>query len=243
MSVQTGDNVLIGGFIITGTDPKTVIVRAIGPSLPVPGALADPILDLYNSSGQLILSNDNWMDAPNRQAIIDSTVPPTNNLESAILVQLNPGAYTAIVHGANNGTGVALVEAYDLAAGANSMLANISTRGFVQTGDNVMIGGFIMLGTSSQQVLLRAIGPSLPVAGSLADPILELYNGDGTLLASNDDWKDTQEAEIIATGVPPTNDAESAMVQTLSPAAYTAIVRGKNNGTGVALVEIYRLSQ
>ena len=243
MAVQTGDNVLIGGFIITGTDPKTVIVRAIGPSLPVSGALADPILDLYNSSGQLIVSNDNWMDAPNRQAIIDSTVPPTNNLESAILMQLNPGAYTSIVRGANNGTGVALVEAYDLSSGSNSNLANISTRGQVETGDNVMIGGFILLGTNAQNVLIRAIGPSLPVSGSLSDPILELYDANGILLASNDNWKDTQEAEITATGVPPTNDAESALVETLSPAAYTAIVRGKNSTTGVALVEIYRLSQ
>jgi len=243
LAVETGDNVLIGGFIVTGTDPKTVIVRAIGPSLPVAGALPDPILDLYDSTGALIVSNDNWMDAPNRQAIIDSTVPPTNNLESAILMELSPGSYTAIVRGANNGTGVALVEAYDLASGANSTLANISTRGFVQGGDNVMIGGFIMLGTNVQNVLIRAIGPSLPVAGSLADPMLELYDKNGVLLVSNDNWKDTQEAEIEATTIPPTNDAESAIVETLNPDAYTAIVRGKNGGTGVALVEIYRLTQ
>ena len=242
LAVQTGDNVLIGGFIITGTDPKTVIVRAIGPSLPVPGALADPILDLYNSAGQLLVSNDNWKDAPNRQAIIDSTVPPVNDLESAILMELMPGSYTAIVHGANNDTGVALVEAYDLTSGANSTLANISTRGRVETDANVMIGGFILLGTTAQNVLIRAIGPSLPLSGSLSDPILELHDSNGILLASNDNWKDTQQAEIVATGVPPTNDAESAIVETLAPESYTAVVRGKNGGTGVALVEIYRLS-
>jgi len=248
--VQTGDNVLIGGFIITGTQPKKVILRAIGPSLanaspPVPGALADPILDVY-SGGTALATNDNWTDAPNKQEIIDSTIPPTDDKESAILMTLAPGPYTAVVRGATNTTGVGLVEAYDLDDTADSKLANISTRGLVQTGDNVLIGGFIVLGESPQKVIVRAIGPSLananpPVPDALADPILELHNPDGSTLASNDNWRDTQEADIMATTIPPTNDAESAIVATLTPNAYTAIVRGASATTGVALVEVYAL--
>ena len=137
------------------------------------------------------------------------------------------------MRGVNNTTGIGLVEVYDLDRTVDSKLANISTRGLVQTGDNVMIGGFIVLGTDSQKVIVRAIGPSLPLAGKLADPTLDLYDGNGVLLASNDNWRDTQEAEIIATTIPPTNDAESAIVQTLAPVPlYTAIVRGKNGTTG-----------
>jgi hypothetical protein len=242
--VQTGDNVLIGGFIITGTQDKKVIVRAIGPSLPVADALADPFLELHDGSGQLIDSNDNWVDSPNEQAIIDSTIPPTNDLESAIVATLpaNSSAYTAIVRGVNNTTGVGLVEVYDLDQSVDSKLANISTRGLVETGDNVMIGGFIVLGQSSQKIIARAIGPSLPVAGALADPTLELHNGNGDIIAFNDNWKDSQQAEIEATTIPPTNDLESAIVATLSPGNYTAIVRGVNDTTGVALVEVYGLN-
>jgi probable HAF family extracellular repeat protein len=242
LRVETGDNVLVGGFIVTGTQPKKVIVRAIGPSLPVMDKLADPTLELFGPSG-LITSNDNWRSDQEGE-IIASTVPPMNNLESAIVATLaaNATAYTAIVRGLNNTTGVGLVEVYDLDRSVDSKLANISTRGLVQTGDNVMIGGFIVLGTDSQEVIVRAIGPSLPVAGKLADPTLELRDANGDLLASNDDWRDTQEAEIIATTIPPTDDAESATVQTLTPAAYTAIVSGKNGTTGVALVEVYALS-
>jgi len=251
LSVQTDDNVLIGGFIITGTQPKKVILRAIGPSLananpPVAGALTDPMLELHFGATTLA-SNDNWMDAPNKQEIIDSTVPPSDDAESAILMSLAPGAYTAIVSGVNNVTGVALVEAYDLDRTVDSKLANISTRGLVKTLDNVLIGGFIVLGSSPQEVLVRAIGPSLananpPVQGALADPILELHNPDGSTLASNDNWRSTQEAEIIATTVPPTDDLESAIVATLPPNAYTAIVQGANETTGVALVEVYALA-
>ena len=203
--------------------------------------MADPTLELHDGAGTLITSNDNWVDAPNKQEIIDSTIPPTNNLESAILSSLLPGSYTAIVSGVNNTTGIALVEAYDLDQTVDSKLANISTRGLVGTGDNVLIGGFIVLGIDAQEVIVRAIGPSLPVMGKLADPTLELYDSNGVLLASNDNWRDTQEAEIIATTIPPTNDAESALVETLPPAAYTAIVRGKDGTTGVALVEVYAL--
>jgi hypothetical protein len=250
LSVQTDDNVLIGGFIITGTQPKKVILRGIGPSLgnanpPVPGALADPVLELH-SGATTLAANDNWMDAPNKQEIIDSTVPPTDDLESAILMSLNPGAYTAIVRGVNDSTGVALVEAYDLDRTVDSKLANISTRGLVQTGANVLIGGFIVLGSDAQKVIVRAIGPSLanatpPVTGALADPTLELHNPDGSILASNDNWRTTQEAEIIASTIPPTDNLESAIVATLPPNAYTAVVQGANETTGVALVEVYAL--
>ena len=193
--------------------------------------------------------NDNWMDALNKQEIIDSTVPPTDDLESAILMTLpaNNSAYTAIVRGVNNTTGIALVEAYDLDQPAASQLANISTRGFVEAGSNVMIGGFILgNGTGTTNVLIRAIGPSLatanpPVAGALADPTLELHDENGVLIQSNDNWKDTQQCDLEATGIPPQNDLESAMVVTIPTGAYTAIVAGKNGGTGVGLVELYRL--
>jgi hypothetical protein len=246
LSVGTNDSVLIGGFIVTGTQSKEVIVRAIGPSLPVPGLLADPILELHDSTGAIIATNDNWQDNANKQAIIDSTLAPTNPAESAILMTLTPGAYTAIVRGVDGTTGVALVEAYDLDRSVNSKLANISTRGFVQTGDNVIIGGLIILGDTDADVLVRAIGPSLgnanpPVPDALADPILELHDKDGVLITTNDNWKDTQQSQIEATGIPPTDDRESAILATLSPDNYTAIVRGKDDTTGIGLVEVYNI--
>lgn len=240
LAVETDDNVLIGGFIITGNQPKKLIVRAIGPSLPVAGHLTNPNLELYNSSS-LVATNDNWVDAPNKQEIIDSTVAPTNDFESAILTSLDPGSYTAIVRGANGTTGIGLVEVYDLDPSADSKLANISTRGFVQTGDNVMIGGLYVVGSASQKVIVRALGPSLPVTGKLTDPMLELRDGNGGLLASNNNWRSDQESEIIATTVSPHDDAESAIVRILAPGPYTAIVRGVNGATGVALVEVYAL--
>ena len=229
---------------ITGTQLKKVIVRAIGPSLPFVGALADPVLELRNSSGGLIASNDNWRS--NQEAeIIATTIPPSNDLESAIVANLpaNNSAYTAIVRGANNGTGIGVVEAYDLDRTVDSKLANISTRGFVQTGDDVLIGGLIVLGQEPLRVIVRAIGPSLPVSGALGDPTLELHDGNGALLQSNDNWRTGgQEAEIIATTIPPSDDLESAIVRILDPGNYTAIVRGVNNTTGVALVEVYALN-
>ncbi len=239
--VETGDNVLIGGFIVTGTHSKQVLLRAIGPSLSLTGTLADPILELHDGMGAVLATNDNWQNSVNKQAIINTTIPPTNPLESAILQTLAPGTYTAIVRGVNNETGIALVEAYDLDRTTDAKLANISTRGLVQTGDDVMIGGFIVLGSQDEKVIVRAIGPSLPVTGKLADPTLELHNSDGFVFASNDNWRDTQEDEIIATGIPPTNDAESAIVAMLAPGSYTAIVRGVGNTQGVALVETYGL--
>ncbi|HEV2842372.1 MAG TPA: delta-60 repeat domain-containing protein [Chthoniobacterales bacterium] len=244
LRVETGDNVLIGGFIITGTQPKRIIVRAIGPSLPLAGALADPVLELRNAAGALILSNNDWRDDQESE-IIATGISPSSDLESAIVATLpaNGSAYTAIVRGLDNGTGIGVVEAYDLDQTVNSKLANISTRGFVQTGDDVLIGGLIVLGQDTLRVIVRAIGPSLPVAGALENPALSLYDGNGTLLVSNDNWRTGgQESEIIATGIPPSNDLESAIVRNLSFGNYTAIVRGVNNTTGIAVVEAYGLN-
>jgi hypothetical protein len=241
LDVETGDNVLIGGFIITGTQPKKLIVRAIGPSSGVEGALANPQLEMYDGEGVLFASNDNWQDAPNRQEIIDSTIPPSHPLESAFLATLPPGNYTAVVSGVAGGTGVGVVEAYDLDRGADSKLANIATRGVVKTGDNVMIGGLIILGERAQKVLIRAIGPSLPVDGKLVDPTLNLVDGNGDSLAFNNNWREDQQADIEATTIPPSNDLEAAVVATLAPGPYTAVVRGNGNGTGIGLVEVYAL--
>ena len=241
LRVETGDNVLIGGFIVTGSMQKRIIVRALGPSLPLDDKLANPVLELYDGNAQLIASNDNWQEAPNAQEIIDSTIPPPNEFESAILRNVDLGAYTAVVRDAAGGEGVGLVEVYDLGNAQDSELANISTRGRVLTADNVMIGGLIATGSHAQKVILRAIGPSLPVAGRLENPLLELYDGNGNLMSANDNWKDSQQADIEATTIPPSNDFESAIVAFLPPAAYTAIVRGVNDTTGVALVEVYGL--
>jgi len=242
--VETGDNTLIGGFIVTGTQPKKVIVRAVGPSVPVPGALADPILELH--AGILVISNDNWRTGGQEAEIMATGIPPSNDLESAIVATLpaNGATYTAVVRGVNDGTGIGLVEVYDLDSTVDSKLANLSTRGLVQTGDNVMIAGTIVLGQTPEQVLVRAIGPSLTVPGKLADPTLELRDGNGGLIRANDNWRSDQEIEIIATGAAPTNDLESALISTLpaNGAPYTAILRGVNNTSGVALVEIYALT-
>lgn len=243
LRVETGDDVLIGGFVVTGTQPKKVLLRAIGPSLDLADALADPILELDDASGALIASNDNWRSDQEAQ-IIATTIPPANDLESAIVATLPAfgSAYTTIVRGVSDSTGIGLVEVYDLDKTVDSKLANISTRGFVQTDDDVLIGGLIVSGQEPRSVIVRAIGPSLPVPGVLADPALELYDGDGTLISSNDNWRSDQEAEIIATTIPPTNDLESAIVRDFAPGSYTAIVRGVNNTTGVALVEAYDLN-
>jgi hypothetical protein len=256
LRVQTGDNVLIGGFIITGSDPKKVIVRGIGPSLSgtVQGFLADPTLELHHGSST-VATNDNWKTRPDgssQQAEIEATtIPPTNDLESALVATLpaNGAGYTAIVRGKNNTTGIGVVEAYDLDQTANSRLANISTRGFVDTGNDVLIGGFIA-GNGLTKVIVRAIGPTLVNAGvsnPLQDPTLELHDNNGVAIRSNDNWKiredgSSQQAEIEATTIPPKNDFESALVQTLAPGNYTAIVRGANNTTGIAVVEIYALN-
>jgi hypothetical protein len=256
MNVGTNDNVLIGGIIIQGTAPKKVIIRAIGAELTqrgVPGALQDPTLELHNGSGALIGQNDNWgttirggvITSDQVAEIQASGLAPDDSHESAIISTLQPGNYTAIVRGVSNTTGIALVEVYDLDTTANANLANISTRGFVQTGDSVMIGGLIILGSTPQNVIVRVIGPELTargVTGALQDPTLELHDGSGNLIAFNDNWKDSQRTEITATGLPPTDDRESAIVTTLPPGNYTAIVHGANGTTGVALVEVYKLN-
>jgi len=246
MEVRTDAQVLIGGFIITGNDPKELVLRAIGPSLGgfgIADPLADPVLELHASDGSLIIMNDNWKDT--QQAEIEASgFQPQNDLESAIISTLDPGSYTAVVSGKDGGTGVGLVEGYDLDQAVDSQLGNISTRGFVETGTNVMIGGFILGGESGNaNVVVRALGPSLTafgVTGALADPTLELHDQNGALVQSNDNWKETQQTEIEATDLQPTNDLESAIFETLAPGAYTAIVAGKDDLTGVGLVEVYR---
>ncbi|HYJ06746.1 MAG TPA: sialidase family protein [Chthoniobacterales bacterium] len=255
--VLTGEQVLIAGFIVTGTDPKRVIIRGIGPSINgVAGTLSDPTLELHQGNSPLA-SNDNWKtksDSTSQQAEIEATtIPPSNDLESAIVMTLNPGTYTATLSGKNAGTGVGVVEVYDLAPTINSQLANISTRGFVDTDDNAMIAGLIAgqgSGGAGAQVLVRVLGPSLAssgVQGALQDPTVLLYDANGAIIATNDNWKindqtgQSQEALVRATTIAPSNDFESAIVATLPSGPSTAIVRGKNNTTGVALVEVYNL--
>ena len=249
MRVQTGDNVGIGGFIITGTAPKHVLLRAIGPSLTqsgVPNVLADPMLELHGPGTFVTITNDNWRDDPVQEALILATgIPPTNNLESAIDTTLNPGAYTAVVRGKNNTSGIALVEVYDLSQAVLAKLANISTRAFVSTGDNIVIAGFV-LGSHNgdDRIVVRGIGPSLTamgVANVLADPTLELRNSNGALLVANNDWQDNpaQAAELTAAGLAPTNNLESGIATVLPPGLYTALLAGLNNSNGIGLVEIY----
>ena len=262
--VQTSDNVMIGGFIVQGSQPKRVILRAIGPELSqygVPNAMADPILELHDANGAPIASNNNWqttiiggiITSDQVQDIQNSGHAPGDPNESAIMADLPPGNYTAIVRGVSNTTGVALVEVYDLSPSLQSILGNLSTRSLVQTGDNVMIGGFIVQGAQPKNVIVRAIGPELSqygVPNPLADPTLELHNSNGALIASNDNWQhaiiggiitSNQVQDIQNSGHAPGNTSESAIIANLPPGNYTAIVRGVNNTTGVALVEVYDL--
>ena len=249
MRVQTGANVGIGGFIITGSAPMHVLLRAIGPSLAqsgVPDALADTVLELHGPGAFVTITNDNWRDDPVQEAAIIATgIPPTNNLESAIDTTLNPGAYTAIISGKNNTSGVGLVEVYDLSQAVPAKLANISTRAFVSTGDNVVIAGFILGNhNGNDRIVVRGLGPSLTAAGvpnALANPTLELRDSNGVVLIANNDWQDNpaQAAELTAAGLAPTNNLESGIAATLSPGLYTALLAGVNNGTGVGLVEVY----
>src|SRR5438477_1420667 len=242
LRTELGDDVAIGGFIITGNAPKTVIIRALGPSVPVTRNLADPTLELHDGTGKLIASNDNW--SSNRDNIIWSGLAPKDEHEAAIVTTLSPGSYTAIVRGASSTSGVALVEIFDLSGVTDSKLANISTRGKVETGDDVMIGGFVIGGDQPTRVIIRAIGPSLSGAGiqdALQDPVLQLFNGNGSMIFENDDWRSAQQDQINGSGMAPGDDRESAIIATLQPGSYTAIVHGKNDTIGVALVEIYNL--
>ena len=244
MMVGTGDNVEIGGFIIKGTKPKKIAIRAIAPSLSqygVTGSMADPVLELHDGSGAIVMSNDNWNSY--RQVVISSGLAPIDEHESVIITTLAPGNYTAVLRGLRNTTGVALFELYDIDP-RNSKIANISTRGNVGTGDNVMIGGFIVGGDQPINVVVRALGPTLTifgVSGALGDPTLELRDKNGVLIAQNDNWKSSQQSAIQNSGHAPPKDAEAAIFATLQPGNYTAIVRGNNDTTGVALVEVYNL--
>jgi len=244
-TIDTPPDVLIGGFIVTGTLPKRVLVRAIGPSLPLFGRISDTFLELHDSTGGVIAVNDDWRTDQEAE-IITTGIPPTNDFESAILATLpaNNSAYTAIVSGFNGANGIGLVEVYDLDRTVDSRMINISTRGLVTIGDNVLIGGIIITGSIPTRVLFRAIGPSLALMGvpnSLIDPTLELHDGNGAVIAFNDDWRTDQQSEIIATGLAPTVDQESAIVDVLLPGRYTAIVDGFSSLTGVALVEAFQL--
>jgi len=251
LRVEAGNNALIGGFIITGNATKNIAVRGIGPSLTALGisdALADPTLELRGSNGALIAANDNWQDDPAQAAELAAMgLAFQDPRESGIVASLLPGAsYTTILAGKDGGTGVGLVEIYDTNHAADSQLANISTRGFVQTGSNVMIGGFILAGDNNTNVAVRGIGPSLGQLGLspvLADPTLELYDGNGALLISNDNWQDDSvpAAELTALGLAPADAAESGIHVSLAPGAFTVILAGKNGGTGIGLVEIYNV--
>jgi hypothetical protein len=266
--VQTGDNVIIGGFIVQGTEVKRVIIRAIGPELThygIADVLANPRLELHNGSRAMIASNDDWqttilggiITSDQVREIMATTLAPQDARESAIIAELPAGNYTAIVRGMNNTIGVGLVEVYDLNLGASSALGNISTRSFVQTDEHVMIGGFIVRGAEPKRVIIRAIGPELGlppynIANALGNPTLELHDGSGALIASNDDWQTTilggiitsdQVSDIQASGHAPTATSESAIIADLRPGNYTAIVRGVNNTNGVALVEVYVIGE
>jgi len=246
VQVGAANNVAIGGFIILGDGAKRVVVRGLGPSLAaagVQGALGDTVQELYDSGGNLLQSNDDWEETQ-AQEIRDAQLAPSNNLESAISITLAPGSYTVVLRGKNNATGVGLVEVYDLQTSAASKLGNISTRGLVGTGDNVMIGGTIVTGPDSARVLFRAIGPSLGNAGiqnPLGDPQLDLFNANGSKIAANNNWKDSQQSAIAATSLAPANDLESGIIADLIPGSYTAIVSGGSGATGVGMVEAYHL--
>jgi len=241
---------MIGGFIITGNDAKRVIIRGIGPSLAnhnVPNAINDPLLRLFGPTGSVIAVNDNWQDIQ-RPEVEATGIPPQDLRESAIVATLAPAVYTASLAEMNNGSGVGLVEIYDLNSGAPAKLANISTRGSVQTADNVMIGGFSLGGSSINpvQVVVRAIGPSLTQAGianALSNPTLQLFNNNGQRVSFNDNWADdaTQAAQLQALNIAPGHAAESAIVTTLPPGLYTALVAGQGGGVGIGLIEVYSI--
>ena len=242
-SVETGDNMLISGFIVSGSDSQQVIIRGLGPTLTsfgVPDALQDPVLELHNTTS-MMTSNDDWQSAANANQI-PINYRPANSHESAIMTTLQPGAYTTVMHGKNSTTGIGLLEVYSTLSG----LTNVSTRGFVGTGDHVLIGGFISSGgNGSLQVIIRALGPTLTqfgVSGALADPTLSLMDGNGNVVAFNDNWKNTQQTVIQNSGFAPPSDLESAILAILPNGNYTAIVSGKNGTTGVSLLEVYKVA-
>jgi hypothetical protein len=247
LRVQPGDNALIGGFIIRGSEPKKVILRGVGPSLNVPGKLDDPVIQLFNGANASIAGNDDWKS--DQQNVEATGLAPADDRESAIVITLDPGNYTVVMRGKNDGSGIGVVDMFDIGLAANARLANVSSRGFIGTGDDVLIGGFIAGPQTAfvTRMVFRAIGPSLTafgVPGAMQDPTMEIRDRDGNLVASNDDWQTDQKTEIEATGLQPSEARESAIVLTnFEPGPYTAIVRGKNNSTGVGLVEIYDVQQ
>jgi plastocyanin len=249
--VQTGSGVTVAGFIVTGTDSKTVVLRGLGPTLSqppfnIPGTLADPTLQLFDGNQNPIWFNDNWKDTQQTQIQATGHAPP-NDFESAILQVLPPGNYTAILAGKNGTTGVGLVEVYDISPGVFAELTNVSTRGFVGTGQQVMIGGFITSGgNGAAQVVVRGLGPTLSqppfnLSGTLADPVVTLVDGNGNVVQNNNDWKNTQQPAIQATGLAPPNDLDAAILATVAAGHYTAILSGNGGGTGIGLVEVYKL--
>jgi hypothetical protein len=248
MRVEAGDNVLIAGFIIQGDGNKRILVRGIGPSLATFGIadpLQDPTLELTAAGSGLIASNDNWPENSNAAEIITSGLAPSNPGESALLLSVAPGNYTAVLRGKGASTGIGLVEVYDLDADAAAKAVNISTRGFVLSADNVMIGGLIVAGNRPSQLVIRAIGPSLGnfgVPNALADPFLELHSGNGDIIFTNDNWQQTQGHALQDTGLAPSHEKESAILISLAPGNYTAVVRGADGGVGNGLVEFYQLS-
>ena len=246
VQVGTSNNVAIAGFIIVGNAAKQVVVRGLGPSLTgagVQGALADPVLELYGADGTLLLSNDDWQETQ-AQALRDAGFAPSNNFESALLTTLAPGAYTAVLQSKDGSPGIGLLEVYDLQQSPSSKLANLSTRGLVGTGQNVMIGGTIVTGPDSGRVVFRALGPSLAangIANPLSDPQIEIFNANGNKIGGNNNWRESQQGLIAATGLAPANDLESAILIDLSPGAYTAVVSVASGPPGVGLVEAYHL--
>ncbi|MDQ6808476.1 MAG: hypothetical protein M3Z64_03480 [Verrucomicrobiota bacterium] len=241
--VENGDGAGIGGFIISGAGggaKKKVLVRGLGPSLVkagIAGVLLNPTLELHTSDGQTI-SNDDWKQ---NQAEIEATgLAPTNDREAAIVATLPTGAHTVIIRGSGDTTGTGLVEVYDIDPASSANLANLSTRGYVKSGDDLLIGGIIVTSPYPSSVVVRALGPSLPVTPSLPDPVVELHDANGFVI-TNDDWRSSQQTELISTGLAPTNDRESALIATLQPGLYTAVVRGKTGASGIALVESYNL--
>jgi hypothetical protein len=250
--VGTGNDVLISGFINTGAAAKEVIVRALGPSLQQSGVtnpLTDPVLELHAGDGSLLATNNNWRDntAQDQQDITTNQLVPPNDLESAIVSTLQPGNYTAIVRGQGNGTGIGLLEVYDVDRASASRLGNVSGRALVQTGNDVLISGFIVgNNVGAAKVVVGGLGPSLVqlgVTNPLTDPTLEVHDNNGGLVIANDNWQDnaSQASQISASGLAPSNPAESALVTSLLPGMYTAIVAGKNSGTGIGVVEVYNL--
>ena len=248
MRVESGDNVLIAGFIVEGTANKRVIIRGIGPSLAAFGiatALQDPTLELTGSDGGLITANDDWSENSNTAEILASGLAPGNPYESALLLSVAPGTYTAVLRGKSGSTGTGLVEVYDLDADGAAKLVNISTRGFVLSGENVMIGGLIVTGNESAPLVLRGIGPSLSnfgVPAVLANPFLELHDGNGGLIQANNNWRDSQEVALQNSGLAPTDDLESAILISVPPGNYTALLKGADGATGNGLVEVYKLA-